>query len=249
MEKERNPFKRWLQHSESGQAVILLAFGFVALTAFVGITTDISLMFVRYAQLSRSIDSAAIAAANQMRQDRSMATVGLAARQFIEFHGLDPETVIVDTCLTAPGDDEVCTDDQAKLVRVRAHIKSPTVFMRLLGFQDFDLWASSVSQTAALDVVMILDVSESMLRYTTVEDWANIQKIGDTSWDDYVSTSRQGVIYRPPTVNEMLANMGFSNDDVGRYASAFWADDYTFLGEHVIENVSIPGTPLLRPDL
>jgi hypothetical protein len=200
------------RRGESGQSVIVLAIGFIALLGFVGITTDVSLMFVRYAQLSRAVDSAAIAAANQMRQDRSLATVGLAARQFIEFHGLDPETVWVDTCLTVttqgigdPDYEELCTEDQAKLVRVKAYIKQPTVFMRILGIPEFELLASAVSQTAALDVVIIMDVSESMLSDTTVEDWAKTEEIGAIDTDPTVIN--WGVIYRPPVPAEIIQTL------------------------------------------
>lgn len=160
--------------SESGQAVILLALGFVALLAFVGIVTDVSLMFVRYSTLSRAVDAAAIAAAGQMRSDRSFGEVGLAARQFIEFHGLNPLDVHVETCQTSPGDQGLCPPDQRKLVRVTATIMSPTIFMRLLGFSDIQLTAVAVSETAVLDVVIMMDVSESMLFDTTYEEWAEI---------------------------------------------------------------------------
>lgn len=172
---------------QSGQAIIILALGFIALIAFVGIVVDVSLMFVRYSTLSRSVDSAAIAAAGQMRSDRSYADVSLAARQMIELHGLDPIEVKVETCQTAeliqnpedPGGDlivdkSICPDEQRKLVRVSSKIMSPTVFMRLLGFTDIELSAVSISETAVLDVVVILDTSESMLHDTTYEDWANI---------------------------------------------------------------------------
>jgi hypothetical protein len=160
--------------NESGQAVILLALGFVALLAFVGIVTDVSLMFVRYSTLSRAVDAAAIAAAGQMRSDRTFGEVGLAARQFIEFHGLDPLDVLVETCETSPNDPGLCPLDQRKLVRVTATIISPTIFMRLLGFGNIELTAVAVSETAVLDVVIMMDVSESMLFDTTYEDWARI---------------------------------------------------------------------------
>lgn len=187
--------RRWMQRGESGQSVILLAIGFVALVGFVGITTDVALMFVRYSQLSRAVDASAIAAANQMRSDRTQASLGIAARQFIELYGLNPTNVLVDTCNSLPindrATDELCRADQAKLVRVIAQVQSPTVFMRLLGFQNFTLQASAVSQTAALDVVIIMDGSESMASLTTVEDWAR--------------DLDQGVIYRPPRVPEIYA--------------------------------------------
>ncbi len=186
-------FQRWMRRNESGQSIIVLAIGFIALVGFVGITTDVSLMFVRYAQLARATDAAAIAAANQMRQDRTQASLGLAARQFIELYGLNPLNVLVDTCISLPVEaragDELCRDDQAKLVRVTAQIESPTVFMRLLGFENFILQASSVSETAALDVVVIMDVGEFMASLTTIEDWAR--------------DVRQGMIYRPPRALEV----------------------------------------------
>lgn len=203
---------RWfksLRRAESGQSVIILAIGFIALVGFVGITTDVSLMFVRYNQLSRAVDSAAISAANQMRQDRNLANVRLAATQFIEFHGIDPTEVEVQTCLSLPVDqratDELCSEDQAKLVRVTARTISPTVFMRLLGIQSFPLEASSVSQTASIDVVMVLDVSESMLRETTYEDWARVGL---------------GVIYRPPRLQEILQAKSLPNDQAA--TASFW---------------------------
>ncbi|HEX2620145.1 MAG TPA: pilus assembly protein TadG-related protein, partial [Phototrophicaceae bacterium] len=190
--------RRLTRKGESGQAVIILALGFIGLIAFVGIVTDVSLMFVRYSTLSRAVDAAAIAAAGQMRSDRNFGEVGLAARQFIEFHGLNPVQVLVETCQTAPQipdpdpdappgstipDPGICPKDQRKLVRVSARVKSPTIFMRLLGFNDIELTAVAISETAVLDVVVIMDVGESMLFETTYKDW---NKIG------------MGKVYVPP---------------------------------------------------
>lgn len=188
----RSTFGKYRQHlahnGEAGQSIIILAIGFIALVMFVGIVVDVSLMFVRYTALSRAVDSAAIAAAGEMRSDRNFAQVGLAARQMIELHGLNPEEVKVETCQTAAkvinpdtgaeeDDRTICPlGDERKLVRVSSKILSPTVFMRLLGepFRVIELSAVAVSETAVLDVVVVLDVSESMLHDTTYQDWANI---------------------------------------------------------------------------
>lgn len=179
-------FKRFLRNSQTGQSIVILALGMVGLLAIVGIAVDISILFVRFNTLRRAVDSASIAAAGQMRQDRTMGEVGLAARQFIEFHNLNPRDVRVETCHTAQGididpntpgdqiDETLCTADQRKLVRVTAEIESPTVFLRLLGFDSITLTASATSETAVLDVVLIMDVSESMLNETRYEDWATI---------------------------------------------------------------------------
>jgi len=219
------------QRSQSGQSIVILALGFLALLAFVGIVTDVSLMFVRYSTLRRAVDAASIAAAGQMRrtlddtsateadiQADSYANMNLAARNFIELYGLDPDNVIVETCYSqnielginpvtsrqdvpldhngvplynydgvtgevdrtnnnginplADQDDrldyeELCTRNELKLVRVTAQVDSPTIFLRLFGFRTITLQESAISQTAVLDVVLMLDVSESMLDETS----------------------------------------------------------------------------------
>jgi hypothetical protein len=165
------------QYSQSGQALIILALGFVGLLSFVGLVTDVSIMLVRHNQLVRAVDSAALNAANQMRSDRSFGQVGVAARMMIEMHGFDSENVLVETCASTGGlDDYLCSQQNRyrKLVRVGATVDSPTVFLQLIGFQAFELSAVSTSETAVLDVVMVMDVSESMLLDTTYLDWAKI---------------------------------------------------------------------------
>ena len=177
-------FIRHLKKAERGQSIIILAFAFVVLLGFVGLTTDVSLMFVRYATIRRAVDSASLAAATQMRQGTEEAAVQIAAKQFVEFHGLDSVEVLVETCQTldrqsndpevAAKVDELCTLDQRKLVKVTVQAESPTAFLRLLGWNNFTLQASAISETAALDVILIMDVSESMLTQTNYDDWAEI---------------------------------------------------------------------------
>lgn len=165
-------------HRQSGQAVVILALGFIGLLAFVGLVTDVSIMLVRHNQLVRAVDSAALNAANQMRSDRSFAQVGVAARMMIEMHGFDSEEILVQTCASVGEDenDDLCSERNRfrKLVRVGARVESPTVFLRLIGVANVELSAVSTSETAVLDVVMMLDVSESMLLDTSYQDWANI---------------------------------------------------------------------------
>lgn len=214
-------FKRFMRKGEIGQSIVILALGFIGLVAFVGITTDVSLLFARYAQLTRAVDAASIAAAGQMRRDRSFATVGLSARQFIEFHGLSPRRVIVETCESPPIEDadpttpgielpdgtdlwdvapEICTEEQLKLVRVTAQIDSPTVFLSLLGFGSITLQASAISETAVLDVVIVMDVSESMLSETTYADW---------------TMANQGYAYLPPFLDLNQFGSGWPTDTSG----------------------------------
>jgi hypothetical protein len=172
--------KTWLQRAfrpkphERGQSIIILAFAFLMLLAFVGITTDVSLLYVRYNSLARAVDSAAVAAAGQMRADRRFASVVFAAQQFLQANGQAPSQVIVEICMTNPGDTQLCDapNFQAtdrKLVRVIAQSQFQTVFLRLLGYPVIALEAVAVSETAQLDVVLVMDVSESMLDSTIVD--------------------------------------------------------------------------------
>jgi Flp pilus assembly protein TadG len=186
--------KHLFDRSQSGQSIIILAIGFVALIGFVGIVTDVSLLFVRYSTLRRAVDAAAVAAAGQMRrvaddpttpniaedQSDSFANMNLAARQFIEFYGLNPSEVIVETCWVQDRDVAnqptlrdplLCRADERKLVRVTAQIESPTTFFNLFGFRTIRLEAASTSETAVLDMVFIMDVSESMLIDTDYDNW------------------------------------------------------------------------------
>lgn len=195
----QNRLTRRLNRSQRGQSILLLAFAFIALIAFVGLVTDISLLFVRYSALRRAVDAAAIAAAGQIREGTDYGEVAIAAQQYIELHGLETDSILVETCETdiyqwrtglgpwvgdphpealfAPvsaymGETELCDwDDPRKLVRVSAQIVSPTTFLSLIGIGDITLEATSVSETAVLDVALVIDTSESMAKDTTTADY------------------------------------------------------------------------------
>jgi hypothetical protein len=248
--KASRMWSKMFKKGQTGQSIVILAIGFLALLAFVGIVTDVSLLFVRYSTLRRAVDAAAIAAAGQMRrvvddsmtteneiQAASLANLNLAARQFIEYYGLNPQRVLVETCYTqdvartgtnfdrpldrngvelylynaqgsVTGDnpaaveedrldyEELCTRDELKLVRVTAQIESPTVFLYLFGFRTVTLQESAISQTAVIDVVLMLDVSESMV-YNTDYDSYEAQNY----WDRYY----------PPQVRSSTGSNGFGS--------------------------------------
>jgi len=192
--KRLSPFSHFLRRSQRGQSILLLAFAFIALIAFVGLVTDIALLFVRYAALRRAVDAAAIAAASQVREGTDFATVSIVAEQYIELHNIDSRSVLVESCETdihqwrlglgpwegephpeaaySPvsrymPETELCDwDDPRKLIRVSAQIESPTTFLALLGIDSITLEATSVAETAVLDVALVIDTSESMSQET-----------------------------------------------------------------------------------
>lgn len=218
----------------NGQSLVLIAIGFIALIAFVGIVTDVSLLFVRFNALRRAVDSAAIAVAGQIREGTDFGTLNAVAQQHIQLQGnFDTQAVLVETCETdifnyirtyieerglpantvitsypdpvtgQPVDprrdvirgtgwlyqtraaankpyplSELCKLDPQKLVRVSAQLDSPTTFLALLGQRTVRLATSSLSQTAVLDVALVLDTSESM-----AQDTFNLQWQGDYAVD------------------------------------------------------------------
>lgn len=199
-----NPISRRLMRSQRGQSIVLLAFAFIALVAFVGLVTDLALLFVRYAALRRAVDAAAIAAAGQIREGTDYGDVAIAAQQYIELHNLQPDSILVETCETdimhwragtgefqdegphpeslfpPPVSDhmpntELCDwGDPHKLVRVSAQIDSPTTFLSLIGIGTITLETTSVSETAVLDVALVIDTSESMSKFTTQNSYTRV---------------------------------------------------------------------------
>jgi hypothetical protein len=255
--------RRLLHRGQTGQTIVILAFGFIVLLGFVGIVTDVSLMFVRYSTLRRAIDAAAVSAAGQMRRAvpnddeknraialggtqavidqralgyayaRNVANVNLAARQFIELYGLSPTTVLVDTCATTRLPDGTFTDPQLecetgqqprKLVRVTAQVDSPTVFLRLLGWGTVTLEATAMSETAVLDVVMIFDVSESMLNQTSYDDWKNVPGVQPNGAD-------QSMRYYPPRLAyAATGNLAGAWNYTNQYFASLDSGNYDFNG-------------------
>lgn len=179
LKKTKALLARRFRNSQRGQTVVLMAFGFIALIAFIGLVTDISILFIRYSTLRRAVDAAALAAAGQIREGTEYGTVALAARQYIALHNLKPHSVWVETCetdiaawrkdnpepksLDLMPKTELCDwDNPKKLVRVKAQIDSETTFLKIIGIENFIITSSATSETAVLDVALVLDNSRSM---------------------------------------------------------------------------------------
>jgi Flp pilus assembly protein TadG len=228
------------RRSRSGQSIIIIAFAFIALIAFVGIATDVAMLFVRFGALRRAVDAASIAAAGQVRENADYFTMQSIAEQFIKVHGIDPTTVKVETCETEISDyavahgetpdqarsalikgkdpvslvtfpkSDLCKDTPQKLVRVSAQIQSPTSFLSLIGWKAVTLSTSSVSQTASLDVALLLDTSLSETQDTNAH-------MNDTSYYKFGTPNAAGATYFD--LNDYPASPGtnnFAKGDIGK---------------------------------
>jgi len=158
MNKNKPFFQR-----EKGQALILIAFAFVALLGFVGLVVDVGAIFIQYAHLRRGVDAASLSAAAQFREFRSVAEMTSAATEFLRLNGIPDATAVVEVCDPGNPDPALCSTPWArKLVRVRASTDVEFSFMPILGIYSTTVTADAIGEAAGLDVVLILDRSESM---------------------------------------------------------------------------------------
>jgi Flp pilus assembly protein TadG len=158
-----------IHKKEKGQIIVILALVFIGLVAIVGLSIDMGYMYVSYSRLRRAVDGAALAATSQFRENYTITGLEAVAKQFLQLNdigavGTDPNTlsVFVETCDNAPGDPEVCTDPKRKLVRVTVTQRVPLFFLSVVGLHEIPLKVSSISEAATVDLVLLIDTSNSM---------------------------------------------------------------------------------------
>jgi Flp pilus assembly protein TadG len=156
-----NQYMKINQNGKSkGQVLVLVALIFLILVAFIGLAIDVGVVFVNYANLRRAVDSAALAAATKYRLNVTEADMVKLAEEYLRLNGVDDPTAVVTTCDSEPG---LClAGEDRKLVHVVASTSVQTSFISVLGFSTINVTAEAVSEAASLDVILVLDTSESM---------------------------------------------------------------------------------------
>lgn len=162
--------------AQRGQAIILIAMGFILLLGFTGLVVDVARLFVARGSLRRAVDAAGLAAAAQFRQNATQDDIEQAAEQFIYAHGIVVDTqtfydlavitstIRVEICdpEATPNDLTLCTQPlRRKLVRVKAEADVSMTFLQILGVRTTRIYAESLSEAAAVDVVLVIDASLS----------------------------------------------------------------------------------------
>ena len=89
---------------QRGQALILIALAFIGLASFIGLAVDAGILFTAIGHLRRAVDAAALAAANQFREDRSLTDLHVSATEFINLNAVsdNPADVDVNICTYTP---------------------------------------------------------------------------------------------------------------------------------------------------
>ena len=164
---------------ERGQTLVIFVISFMAIMAFVGMAIDVASVYVTYMQLKRAVDGAAVAAASNYKhgtytnEERKAFMTG-AAREILVFNNVtDVSTLVVYECGDGgiPADfAAMCPDtgdEPRKLAWVQATQNVPIYFMSLFGFGTVPITTSSVGEAATVDLVIVIDASQSMATETT----------------------------------------------------------------------------------
>ncbi len=183
----KNFFKKLSKNSEKGQAIILIAFAFVGLVAMTGLVTDTGLLLIEYGKLKRSVDAAAIAAAQQYRTESGSDELNKQALEnaAIAYLNLNQvqnvSNIVVHSCEDEGADrPALCNPDpinnpneNRKLVEVTASADVQFGFLRVLGFESVTLTTTSIGEAVTLDLVLVIDTSAQMSFETGVESNCN----------------------------------------------------------------------------
>ncbi len=184
------PFRRirkFLMKREKGQVLVIVALALVALVAIVGLALDVGLMFIENARLRRAVDAAALSAALQFRENYQRADLARSAIEILALNNVNDPLVYLEICdanlptyagwlashsvaeLAAlpPGEHvfhntNLCTTPPRKLVRVIAHDQVALAFLPVIGIDNVNINANATSETASIDLVLVIDSGESM---------------------------------------------------------------------------------------
>ena len=210
--------KKIIKKSERGQAIILIAFAIIGMVAIVGLMTDGGMLLIEYARLKRGIDAASVAAALQFRKNFVVTDLEKAAEEFLRLNQSDVIDVQIDTCLSLPGDPELCATPPAperKLVRVTAKRLVTFGFMRVVGWNSTTITASSIGEAASIDLVLVVDTSSSMSFETLVTGNPEAPDPGEDPQDCNLSHTCQPLEDVKADAIAFIDTMFFPYDRVG----------------------------------
>jgi hypothetical protein len=154
--------------------MVLIALAFVGLAAFIGLAVDAGILYTDIGHLRRAVDAAALAAANQYRRDVPPDQLEHAAQELLQLNNLDSASAQVKICdwdgsYPSYMDVTLCPDGfptpttrYRKKVRVDASMPVKFAFLPIIGITQITIHQNAVGETAALDLVLVIDESESM---------------------------------------------------------------------------------------
>lgn len=163
-----------------GQVLVIFAISVLVLIFFIGLAVDAGSLYITYGQLKRGIDAAAVSAANTFKRGEDLTSMTAAAQEVLRLQNMDMSQLNLQVSICDnDGDGETDADlatsapdfyarcpksgeAPRKLVWVQATLRAPFYFLTLMGFHGVDLSSFSIAEAAPVDLVLVLDVSESM---------------------------------------------------------------------------------------
>jgi Flp pilus assembly protein TadG len=130
---------------QKGQVIIMLAISMVILVGAVGIAIDSGLGYMVKARLNATVDSAAAAAARAASRSSDQALQEASARQAAQrfFAANYPEGYLDST--TTLNEPVVRFDEGSVMIDISAQAVLPVTFMRVMGFKQLNVNATSRS--------------------------------------------------------------------------------------------------------
>ena len=168
-----------------GQVIVIFAVSLVALLLFVGLALDAGVVYVSYGQLKRAVDSAAVSAATNFKRNKTLDEMEASVLETLVLHNVNPDPALLqlevrvcDSDSDGVRDAALATEEPAfyatcpdttrdsprKLIWVEAHQRTPLYFLSLLGFKHVNLETHATAEAAAVDLVLVIDISESMVQ-------------------------------------------------------------------------------------
>jgi hypothetical protein len=158
--------KHKISRMERGQVLVVVALAAIGIIAVIGLSIDVGIVFIGNARLRRAVDAAALSAALQYRQNSNIGQLRAAANEFLVLNGMVNPNSQIDDCDSQPTDSTLCPGllglPPRKLIRVHATADIQLAFLPVIGINSVTLSSTAVSETASLDVVLVIDRSESM---------------------------------------------------------------------------------------
>ncbi|MCC7362431.1 MAG: VWA domain-containing protein [Anaerolineales bacterium] len=170
------PQRRPASRGERGQALVIIAMAMIGLLAFIGLTVDAGILYIGVGHLRRAVDAAALAASAQFREGREVEQQVAAAREVVHLNGVDPTSLELWLCNknlskadpldpVTHHDPSLCPNPgelRRKLIRIRAATEVRFAFLTIIGFHSTEISAQAVSEAASVDIVLVIDTSNSM---------------------------------------------------------------------------------------
>ncbi len=162
MPRKLKKLQRKINKMQRGQVLVLVGLSAIVIIAIIGLSIDVGLLFIGNARLRRAVDAAALSAALQFRQGYQITDLTRSADEFIRLNGFNDVTTTVQNCDNTPDDPRLCTNPRRKLVRVSATADVNLAFLSVIGIDTAQISATATSEAASLDIILVIDRSESM---------------------------------------------------------------------------------------